>query len=206
MALKERLTTTLILTYPDFSIPFTLHTEASGDGIRFNLTQVQHGWEWAIVYDGQNFSDTEEKYSATQWEALSVVAAIQKCRSYMLGNHFTVVVDHQALKWLMSLRDPTGRLARWALTQQGYDFTINTMGLNFCYLKSIHSSSTLSSKNNGTYSKESAKDYSSLLNWRDVMPINILRIIHPQLSFQSPRLLKMAQTSRHHADSRHRVY
>ena len=134
MALKERLTTTLILTYPDFSIPFTLHTEASGDGIRFNLTQVQHGWEWAIVYDGQNFSDTEEKYSATQWEALSVVAAIQKCRSYMLGNNFTVVVDHQALKWLMSLRDPTGRLARWALTQQGYDFTINTMGLNFCYL------------------------------------------------------------------------
>ena len=55
---------------------------------------------------------------------MSVIIAIQKCRPYLLGNHFTVAVDHQVLKWLMSLRDPNGRLAWWALTLQGYDFTI----------------------------------------------------------------------------------
>ena len=71
-----------------------------------------------------NFSDTEKKYCVPEQEALSVVVAIQKCRPCLLGNHFTVVVDHQALKWLISLRDPTGRLARWALILQGYDFTI----------------------------------------------------------------------------------
>ena len=41
-----------------------------------------------------------------------------------LGNHSTVVVENQALKCLMSLPDPTGRLARWTLTLQGYDFGI----------------------------------------------------------------------------------
>ena len=113
-----------ILAYADFSIPFTLYTDASGDSIGFNLTQVQHDKERAIVYGRRNFLDTEKKYSVTEREAFSVIAAIQKCRPYLLGNHFTVVVDHQALKRLMSLCYPTGRLARWAFTLQGYDFTI----------------------------------------------------------------------------------
>ena len=123
MALKERLTIAPILVYPDFSIPFTLYTDASGDSIGFNLTQIRHGRERAIVYGRRNFSDIEKKYSVIEREPLSVLVAIQKCRPYLLGNHFTAVVDHQALKWL-SLRDPTGRLARWALALQGYDFTI----------------------------------------------------------------------------------
>ena len=124
MALKERLTIAPILVYPDFSIPFPLYTDASGDSIGFNLTQIRHGRERAIVYGGRNFSDIEKKYSVIERESLSVVVAIQKCRPYLLGNHFIAVVDHQALKWLMSLRDPTGGLARWALALQGYDFTI----------------------------------------------------------------------------------
>ena len=95
---------------------------------------MQHGRERAIVYGGRNFSDTEKKYSITEREVLSVVIAIQKWRLYLLGNHFTVVVDYQVLKWLRSLRDPTGRLARWALTLQGYDFTIQYhLGLNKTY-------------------------------------------------------------------------
>ena len=76
LALKKRLTTVPILAYPDFSIPFTLYTDASGDSIGFNLTQVQHGKEKAIVYGGWNFSDTEKKYSVTEPEALSVIVAI----------------------------------------------------------------------------------------------------------------------------------
>ena len=124
MTLKERLTTTPILVYPNFSIPFTLYADASGDSIGFNLTQIQHGRERAIVYGGRNFADTEKKYSITEGEALSVTVAIQKCRPYLLGNHFTVVMDYQALKWLIFLCDPTRRLAWWALTLQGYDFNI----------------------------------------------------------------------------------
>ena len=113
-----------ILFYPDFSIPLTLYTNASEDSIGFNLTQVKHDKERDIVYGGRNFSETEKKYSVTEREALPVIVAIQKCRPYLLGNHFTVVVDHYTLNCLMFLRDPTGRLAWCALTLHGYDFTI----------------------------------------------------------------------------------
>lgn len=37
---------------------------------------------------------------------------------------FTVITDHASLKWLMLLKDRTGRLARWSLQLQSFDFAI----------------------------------------------------------------------------------
>lgn len=50
--------------------------------------------------------------------------AVNKFAGSIDGLPVTVVADHQALKWLMSLKSPTGRLARWALLLQGFDITI----------------------------------------------------------------------------------
>ena len=74
------------MVYPDFSNPFTLYTDASGDSIGFNLTQIQNGQERAIVYGRRNSSDTKKKYSNTEQEA-SVIVAIQKLTPYLLDNH-----------------------------------------------------------------------------------------------------------------------
>lgn len=37
---------------------------------------------------------------------------------------FTIITDHASLKWLMTLKDLNGRLARWSLQLQIYDFQI----------------------------------------------------------------------------------
>lgn len=50
---------------------------------------------------------------------------MKKWRHYLHGGEtFTVMSDHEALKWLNSLREPRGRLARWMIDIQDYDFEV----------------------------------------------------------------------------------
>jgi len=47
-----------------------------------------------------------------------------RLKPYLEGYHFKVVTDHMALKWLNSIESPSGRITRWALELQQYDFEI----------------------------------------------------------------------------------
>ncbi|GFS61454.1 retrovirus-related Pol polyprotein from transposon 297 [Trichonephila clavipes] len=57
-------------------------------------------------------------------EALAVVWALKKFRGYIEGTEITVASDHQPLKWLLNLKSPTGRLARWALEIQSFNLKV----------------------------------------------------------------------------------
>ena len=57
-------------------------------------------------------------------EALAVVWAISHFRLYLYGQRFTLVTDHQPFKWLMKSDKLTGKLSRWALLLQKYDFGV----------------------------------------------------------------------------------
>ena len=42
----------------------------------------------------------------------------------MTGVHFTIVTDHTPLKYLLTIKDPSSRLAKWAMFLMEYSFTI----------------------------------------------------------------------------------
>jgi hypothetical protein len=69
-------------------------------------------------------SETEGKYGITELECYAVVWAIKLFRPYLYGRCCEIITDHAALKWLMSSPNLTGKLHRWALTLQEFDFTV----------------------------------------------------------------------------------
>lgn len=122
--LKQALITAPILAYPDFTQPFHLFVNASQTGIGLTLGQIIDGKEKVVAYTGRDFNMAERNYSATEREALAVVDGIKRFQSYLYGRKFYIHTDHNALKWLMSVHDPTGRIARWSLLIQQFDFEI----------------------------------------------------------------------------------
>lgn len=93
-------------------------------GISAVLTQSIDNVENIIAFTSRALSDPEKNDSVTEQECLAVVWAIKKFRPYLEGYKFTLITDHSSLRWLHNLKNPTGRLARWALELLEYDYEI----------------------------------------------------------------------------------
>eukprot|EP01034_Spumella_vulgaris_P041562 gene41562-51482_t len=102
-ALKKSLTTDCIRRYPDPTRPFEVHTDASDYAIGAVLVQRnKDGIEQPLEYFSRSLSPAEINYTVTEKECLAIVAA--------------------ALASLLTMKDPTRRIARWLITLGEYPF------------------------------------------------------------------------------------
>ncbi len=77
-----------------------------------------------MAFASRSNNDAEAKYGSCEGECLVVVWAVAHFRCYLFGNPFTLITDHQPLKWLMENDKLTRKLARWALILQEYEFIV----------------------------------------------------------------------------------
>mgnify|MGYP007132928434 CR=1 FL=1 len=66
----------------------------------------------------------ERNYSTTELEALGMIYNVNKFQHNLLGRKFIFHVDHAALLYLVSKQSLTGKLARWMLLLQEFEFKI----------------------------------------------------------------------------------
>jgi transposase InsO family protein len=116
---------------PEFLVPARpgadkrMVTDASRYGFGAVLLQLEgaRGWQ-PVGFASRKLTGGEPRWTTTERECGAVVFGLRKFRHLLHGERFTVVTDHTALGWLMNLREPRERLARWIIGIQEMDFAV----------------------------------------------------------------------------------
>lgn len=123
--LKQNFIEAIQLSHYDLTKPFRLQTDGSDTGIGGVLYQVdEEGNHKVISMVSRCLSQAESHYTTTEKELLAVVYSVDKLRVYLIGREFTLITDHHALTFLLTSPFHTSRLARWNLSLQEFNFTI----------------------------------------------------------------------------------
>ncbi|UYV73723.1 hypothetical protein LAZ67_11000520 [Cordylochernes scorpioides] len=61
-----------------------------------------------IPHQGKDQHNYEQNYSISELECLAIIESIEYFRVYLLGRHFTIYSDHQALVYLKNIKNPSG--------------------------------------------------------------------------------------------------
>jgi hypothetical protein len=123
--LKEKMVTTPILVFPDWEKTCRVHVDASTITLGAILAQPRAGdLDHPIAFTNIKLSNSEQNYNTMEREVLAMVYAPQKFRHYLLGKHFKMFTNHSALKYLVSKPVLGGRICRWLLLFQEFDFEI----------------------------------------------------------------------------------
>jgi hypothetical protein len=120
LKLKERLTTTPIITVPSGSDGYTVYCDASRVGLGCVL--MQHGK--VITYGSWQLKKHEQNYPTHDLEMAAVIFSLKIWRHYLYGETCEIFTDHKSLKYIFQQRDLNMRQRRWMELLKDYDCTI----------------------------------------------------------------------------------
>jgi hypothetical protein len=102
-----------LLAYPDFSKPFTIHTDASK--VQLGACISQDGKP--IAFYSRKLNPAQTRYTTTERELLSIVETFKEFRNILFGQQIIVHTDHENLTYKNFNSD---RVMRWRLYIEEY--------------------------------------------------------------------------------------
>ena len=104
----------VLLSYPDFSKPFHIHTDASKSQLGAVISQDNK----PIAFYSRKLQPAQTRYTTTERELLSIVETLKEFTNILLGQQIIVFTDH---KNLTCKHFNIERVMRWRLIIEEYN-------------------------------------------------------------------------------------
>ena len=120
LKLKHAMTTSPILAMLNFNEPFTVETNAFGEGIGVVLTQQGR----PIAFMSRALGVAKRSWSTYTKEMLAILQAVHTWRLYLLSKKFFVQTDQRSLKYFMEQHIGTPEQQNRVAKLLGYNYVI----------------------------------------------------------------------------------
>ena len=120
-------TSTPILAFPDFQLPFILHTDALAKGLGCALYQIQENQLRVLGYGSRTLVAAENKYHSSKLEFLAIKWAIcEHFRDYLYYSpHFDVYTDFSPMTYLFTSAKVNATGQWWVNELSNFNFSIH---------------------------------------------------------------------------------
>ena len=113
------------LHMPSDNAKLCLETDASAMGVGACLYEIREGEDgkiFPLYFISKKFNKAERNYAPRELEALAIVFAFHKLRSFLMLVHFTIFSDHQSLEHFKNQPNLQKKDWRWQELMVGFDF------------------------------------------------------------------------------------
>ena len=107
---KNMVAQEVFLTYPDWNLPFCVHTDASDKQLGAVISQK----EKPIAFFSRRLSKPQRNYTTTEKELLSIVECLKQFCNILFGYEINIYSDHKNLVYEATLSE-SQRVMRWRL-------------------------------------------------------------------------------------------
>lgn len=119
--IKQKLTTSPVLTLPNMAEPFSVNLEMVTDASKHAVGSVLTQNGQPVAYFSKKLNPAQQKYATHEREMLAIVLSLEEWRPYLLGQPVTVHTDHFSLKYLHGQPNLSTRQAKWMEKMSEYD-------------------------------------------------------------------------------------